>query len=104
LPAALPRIRYYDFNGIPFAHVFELGVFNCAHEPPIKVGDSEILDDWKEISPELFSSLRRRFLIGFHVRPVSTAMSAIEQLTEHFEKLTEQESQATAPIGFVKFS
>jgi len=58
-----PQIRYYDFNGIPCAHVLELGVFNCAHEPPIKVGTSEILDDWQEISLELFESLRHRFLM-----------------------------------------
>lgn len=61
---ASPLIRYYEFNGIPCAHVAELGVFNCSHEPPIKVGNSEILDDWQEISPELFASLRCRFLIS----------------------------------------
>jgi len=24
-----PRIRYYEFNGVPCAHVCGLGVFNC---------------------------------------------------------------------------
>jgi hypothetical protein len=63
-----PQIRYYNFNGIPCAHVFDSGVFNCAHEPPIKVGTSEILEDWQEISAEMFTSLRNRFLIGFHTQ------------------------------------
>jgi len=61
-PVTLPQIRYYNFNGIPCAHVLELGVFNCAYETPIKVGDSEILADWQEISPALFTSLRRHGL------------------------------------------
>ena len=72
---AYPRIRYYDFNGIPCAHVAGLGVFNCAHEPPIKVGNSELLHGWQEISPELFSNLRSRFLIGYQTRIVFPAMS-----------------------------
>ena len=61
-PVTLPQIRYYNFNGIPCAHVLELGVFNCAYETPIKVGDSEIMADWQEISQALFTSLRHRGL------------------------------------------
>jgi hypothetical protein len=83
-------------------HVFELGVFNCAHEPPIKVGNAEILEEWQEISPELFTSLRCRFLIGSHTRIALVAKSGSEELIVHFGKLTDQESQATAPIDFVK--
>jgi hypothetical protein len=102
LLSTAPQIRYYEFNGIPCAHVFELGVFNCAHEPPIKVGNSEILKKWQEISQELFASLRCRFLLVCHTRTVLTAKSGSQELVEHFGKLTEQESEAFAPSVFVK--
>jgi hypothetical protein len=90
-PVTRPQIRYYNFNGTPCAHVLELGVFNCAHEPPIKVGTSEILEDWQEISAEMFASLRNRFLTGFHTG-IALTVKNLQKQVDHPGELPGQES------------